>query len=245
MEANVIRRHHVFGDLQPYFCIVEECVRPDCTFSRRRDWIDHQMHHLSESDKMDCPICGGNYLNTRGFWKHIANHQEQLALFVLGEGDVDSEDESQEEGDIDSDSDPEKVRFNEETINTLIEGAESPPPDPDFTGWILDPQRNSYYYYSISEGAYIYEDGSKVDFRSQRSESDASQLDLDPPPAPDLPSMPSEEEENRQNASSYWSVNEDTEFQNCLVVYGPDFPSFTKHFPQKTLHMVSFGFNHH
>jgi hypothetical protein len=236
----------VFGDLQPYICIAEECVRPDCTFSRRRDWIDHQMHHLSDSDRMDCPFCGGNYLNTRGFWKHIANHQEQLALFVLGEGEVDSGDESQEEGYVDSDSEPERGGFHEETTNTLMEGAESLNPYPDVTVYpdlttTIRPAPDlpsSVKMSSPNPPALQYTPEYTASMKSAL-EKDYDQLLLQGPTF----YMPTKEESNRLNASSYWSVEEDIEFQVCLLAHGTNFPSFAATLPKKTLVMVSFGIN--
>jgi hypothetical protein len=32
----------------------------------------------------------------------------------------------------------------------------------DFTGWILDPTRNQYYYYNAEENANIYQTGEKI-----------------------------------------------------------------------------------
>jgi hypothetical protein len=65
------------------------------------------MHHLSESDGLDCPFCGGRYSSARSYWNHIANHQEQLALFILGQEDLDPEDVTREIDDIESSSEPE------------------------------------------------------------------------------------------------------------------------------------------
>jgi hypothetical protein len=40
-----------------------------------------------------------------------------------------------------------------------------------FPGWILDPARNLYYYYSQEEGAYVYQDGEKVYINSRPQEN--------------------------------------------------------------------------
>jgi hypothetical protein len=50
--------------------------------------------------------------------------------------------------------------------------------------WSLDPNTNSYYYYSKSEGAYIYQSGRKVYCHLQGRRGVASQLDQDPPLPP-------------------------------------------------------------
>ncbi|KAI9151388.1 transcription factor Cys6 [Paramyrothecium foliicola] len=34
-------KRHVFGDLQPYICLVAECTAPDHLYSRRSQWIKH------------------------------------------------------------------------------------------------------------------------------------------------------------------------------------------------------------
>jgi hypothetical protein len=31
-----------------------------------------------------------------------------------------------------------------------------------FPGWVLDPARNQYYYYSAEENAYVYQTGEKI-----------------------------------------------------------------------------------
>jgi hypothetical protein len=116
----------VFGDLQPYVCIIEDCIRPECSFSRRRDWIDHHMHHSTESYKLDCPFCGGSYSNARSCWNHIANHQEQLALFVLAQEVLDSEDEDSEDEDSDEvnikpSSEPETMEIDNEYIDNAVQ----------------------------------------------------------------------------------------------------------------------------
>lgn len=50
--------------------------------------------------------------------------------------------------------------------------------------WNLDPNTKSYYYYSKSEGAYIYQSGRKVYCHLRGRRGVASQLDQDHPLPP-------------------------------------------------------------
>lgn len=93
-------KHHVFMDLQPYVCVVENCILPDGLFLRRREWISHHAQHVAAGDNLNCPLCNETLSNANTYQRHVAHHQEQLALFILPshEYDTDEEDEEDKEG---------------------------------------------------------------------------------------------------------------------------------------------------
>jgi hypothetical protein len=73
-------------------------------FGRRRDWISHQKQHEILGIQLNCPLCSEPLNSINSFYKHTANHQEQLSLFVLPnrslerDEEVDSEEEKASQG---------------------------------------------------------------------------------------------------------------------------------------------------
>jgi hypothetical protein len=91
----LFRRHHVFTDLRPYICTIRECVRPNFLYSRRKDWISHQADHGSLGADSKCPLCAKKLTVSSTFYEHVANHLEQLALFLLPDRECESEEEKE------------------------------------------------------------------------------------------------------------------------------------------------------
>jgi uncharacterized C2H2 Zn-finger protein len=85
--------------LQPYICIAPECTRPDILFGRRRDWISHQNQHEISESQIKCPLCLEALRKSSSFYKHVANHLEQLSLFVLPDRSFDQDEEENAEED--------------------------------------------------------------------------------------------------------------------------------------------------
>jgi hypothetical protein len=75
---------------------------------------------------------------------------------------------------------------------------------------------------------------------------DANLAPLEPtsgtPEAPVRERPRSHSNTQKQNASSYWSVTEETEFQSCLIHYGTDFQQISAHINKKTPVMVCANF---
>ncbi|KAL8966516.1 MAG: hypothetical protein Q9183_003341, partial [Haloplaca sp. 2 TL-2023] len=102
---------HVFRDLQPYVCTEISCVIPDRLYATRHEWI----HHLRTSHPQatssgpgtgqqvgmsPCALCGEFNSSRYHLDRHVAQHMQELALFVLPRDDHDSD---EAETDIDTD----------------------------------------------------------------------------------------------------------------------------------------------
>lgn len=90
---------HIFRDLMPYVCIFPECSTPNKLYGGRRQWHHHvQQTHASASSvdgTYDCSICKHGPLPAVTFQRHVGQHLEELALFLLPRTDED-EDENEE-----------------------------------------------------------------------------------------------------------------------------------------------------
>ena len=90
---------HIFRDLMPYVCIFPECSMPNKLYGGRRQWHHHvQQTHASASSvdgTYDCSICKHGPLPAVTFQRHVGQHLEELALFLLPLTDED-EDENEE-----------------------------------------------------------------------------------------------------------------------------------------------------
>ncbi|KAJ5633183.1 hypothetical protein N7490_009522 [Penicillium lividum] len=78
---------HIFRDLMPYVCIFPGCSTPNKLYESRREWYHHikQAHDLTSgtNDTYDCSICRQCTLPTANFQRHVGQHMEDLALFLL------------------------------------------------------------------------------------------------------------------------------------------------------------------
>ncbi|OQD64427.1 hypothetical protein PENPOL_c007G06898 [Penicillium polonicum] len=90
---------HIFRDLMPYVCIFPGCSTPNKLYGGRRQWHHHvQQTHASASSTdgtYDCSICKQGSLPAVTFQRHVGQHLEELALFLLPRTDED-EDENEE-----------------------------------------------------------------------------------------------------------------------------------------------------
>lgn len=82
-----LARRHIFRDLQPYVCFIDDCPYDIKTFSDIKIWTDHlgREHGFApEWQQQRCPICcettasGYTAVST-----HFARHMEEIALRVL------------------------------------------------------------------------------------------------------------------------------------------------------------------
>lgn len=109
---------HVFNDLQPYICTEIECPTPDKLYSTRHEWLQHlrKTHHRDESSQTaskdhdsdrlrQCSLCWSVLRNTETYKRHMARHQQELALFVLPQNEEYS-DEEEHQSDTTSDASP-------------------------------------------------------------------------------------------------------------------------------------------
>lgn len=86
---------HIFHDLMPYVCIFPGCSTPNKLYESRRQWYHHiQQTHASTSSAdgiYNCPICKHGSLPAVKFQRHIGQHLEELALFLLPRTESDSD----------------------------------------------------------------------------------------------------------------------------------------------------------
>lgn len=84
---------HVFSDLMPYVCIIEDCPTPHRLYESRREWFSHfQTDHFiatSSSMNIDCALCMSSIPLGKQFERHVGRHLEELALFALPRSDDD------------------------------------------------------------------------------------------------------------------------------------------------------------
>jgi hypothetical protein len=89
---------HIFRDLMPYVCIFPGCSTPNKLYGGRRQWDHHiQQAHATASitdGTYHCSICKQGSLPAVTFRRHVGQHLEELALFMLPRTDSD-EDENE------------------------------------------------------------------------------------------------------------------------------------------------------
>ncbi|KAK8051670.1 hypothetical protein PG993_003055 [Apiospora rasikravindrae] len=80
-------KKHLFLDLKPYICLVDECAFDISPFPTKVQWEDHLLEHAplgSSSSISECPICQDDSSNSQTTAKaHLARHLEEIALTVL------------------------------------------------------------------------------------------------------------------------------------------------------------------
>ncbi|KAJ5776374.1 uncharacterized protein N7511_001385 [Penicillium nucicola] len=90
---------HIFHDLLPYVCIFTGCSTPKKLYKSRREWYHHikQNHAMNSSTHgtYNCSICKQGSLPAVTFQRHVGQHLEELALFLLPRTD-DSDEEGSE-----------------------------------------------------------------------------------------------------------------------------------------------------
>ena len=78
LTRNLSHRKHVFRDLRPYVCLVQDCSTPDHQYLRRREWIKHM--ELEHWRVWQCTWgCASRTFSTaRGFRDHLSAIHGQL-----------------------------------------------------------------------------------------------------------------------------------------------------------------------
>lgn len=97
---------HIFRDLLPYVCIFPGCSTPNKLYGGRRQWYHHiQEEHASVSTTdgtYDCSICKQGSLPNAAFRRHVGQHLEELALFLLPRTDEDEEENAKTEEELEN-----------------------------------------------------------------------------------------------------------------------------------------------
>ncbi|KAJ5725633.1 uncharacterized protein N7483_006990 [Penicillium malachiteum] len=116
---------HIFRDLMPYVCIFPECPTPNKLYESRRQWHHHitqaHVNSTAQKDNYDCSICRRDSLPMSNFQKHVGQHLEELALFLLPRTDSDSDED--ENGDTDEEKEGNSTDENasEASVNGYLE----------------------------------------------------------------------------------------------------------------------------
>ncbi|KAL8983929.1 MAG: hypothetical protein Q9177_004837 [Variospora cf. flavescens] len=86
---------HVFYDLQPYLCTEPRCTTPDRLYTTRHEWIHHlrTAHDHAVNSLHTCTLCGDSESTLERYHQHVAQHLQELALFILPRKDGDDSDE--------------------------------------------------------------------------------------------------------------------------------------------------------
>lgn len=116
-------RKHVFDDLQPYMCTVENCKNSKVLFNVSGMWARHESSHSASSpDSSECSFCSAIY-QERGpaYFKHVSAHLREVSLSVLPQPVED------EEGFDSSDIDPPSSTPDTEGLNPDPGGQLDPP----------------------------------------------------------------------------------------------------------------------
>jgi hypothetical protein len=78
-------RKHVFDDLKPYVCTIEDCKDTATLYNHSGMWAQHEASHpLSASRSSECSFCSAIYQH-RGptYYKHVSAHLREVSLSVL------------------------------------------------------------------------------------------------------------------------------------------------------------------
>ncbi|KAL8957876.1 MAG: hypothetical protein Q9193_004961 [Seirophora villosa] len=76
---------HVFNDLEPYVCVDIDCKTPNTLYTTRHEWLHHMKtaHRHHENEKTVCALCEDTQENQATLDRHVAQHLQELALFIL------------------------------------------------------------------------------------------------------------------------------------------------------------------
>jgi hypothetical protein len=89
---------HIFRDLMPYVCIIPGCSTPSKLYEGRRQWYHHirEIHAstLSTEGLYDCSICSQGALSVATFQRHVGQHLEELALFLIPRTDTEDDEDA-------------------------------------------------------------------------------------------------------------------------------------------------------
>lgn len=87
ITTNRAWKQHIYGDLEPWICLEEDCIFAIYSFPTRNDWISHLALDHEMGPKwciIECPLCRievgpGKVSITR----HISDHLEEICLSAL------------------------------------------------------------------------------------------------------------------------------------------------------------------
>jgi len=69
---------HVFGDLEPYLCTFENCLRADKTYGARDDWFRHELDSHRIMKVWVCNACQEEFITLQAFEAHLLEKHEDI-----------------------------------------------------------------------------------------------------------------------------------------------------------------------
>jgi len=100
-----VHRKHIYADLMPYCCTIEDCQSPLEAYNSTKRWASHELQHLldspvvqksaGESHDRPCPFCepSSRRFAKVEYFKHVGKHLREVSLAALpytSRGDDDS-----------------------------------------------------------------------------------------------------------------------------------------------------------
>ncbi|KAI0169623.1 Metallo-dependent phosphatase-like protein [Hypoxylon sp. FL1284] len=87
-------KKHVFDDLMPYICTVEECEHTTTLYNHSGSWVQHELSHQSHpSTQIECPFCTALYQSeAMPYYRHVSDHLREVSLSVLPQSDDKNDD---------------------------------------------------------------------------------------------------------------------------------------------------------
>jgi len=103
LKANVISRRHVYVDLRPYVCTVENCGERTTLFNSFRAWTLHEgTHRPGVGERKVCPFCDytSELSSAAEYSHHVGKHLREISLAALAAhcGFLDGSDTSTDDG---------------------------------------------------------------------------------------------------------------------------------------------------
>ena len=124
---------HIFHDLMPYVCIFPGCSTPNKLYGSRRQWHHHvqQTHDVKSSTDgtYDCSICNQGSLPAASFQRHVGQHLEELALFLLPRTNSDEDENAVPDENLSNASLHYSVEHSVEDVNNTTTSAFKSDPD--------------------------------------------------------------------------------------------------------------------
>jgi hypothetical protein len=78
-------RKHVFDDLKPYVCTIEDCKDTAAPYNHSGMWAQHEASHPSSASRSsECSFCSAIYQHGGpAYYKHVSAHLREVSLSVL------------------------------------------------------------------------------------------------------------------------------------------------------------------
>ena len=122
-------RKHVFDDLKPYVCTIEDCKDTATLYTHSIMWAQHEASHSSSASRSsECSFCSAIYQHGGpAYYKHVSAHLREVSLSVLPQPTDDDDGSDTDDSDLLS-SAPDSKRIRPDTnVDKEAEPKEDPP----------------------------------------------------------------------------------------------------------------------